>query len=141
MERSRDGATPLHIQSFPSWEVPSSIRRMRDASSEDLEDLADQALTHKDNGSICGFPASMQLEEQVSCIPAKIRQLRPTGATASSSSSSSSHTQALSTSPSILINIVRKMPKPTSKQSVDLQKIRFVSYGLYTLKKCFIEYD
>lgn len=30
---------------------------------------------HTDNKSVGGFPASIQLEEQVSCIPAKIRQL------------------------------------------------------------------
>lgn len=37
--------------------------RMRDASREDLDDLVEQALTHRDNGSLGEFPASMQLEE------------------------------------------------------------------------------
>ena len=64
--------------------------RMRDAAWTVLDILAGRELAPTDNGSTAGFSASIKLEVQVSCIPAKRRQFRPTGATAVASSSSSS---------------------------------------------------
>lgn len=113
------------------------MMRMRDASRKDLDDLTGHASTHTDNVPIGGFAASMQLEEQVSCIPAKIRQFRPTGATASSSS----RTQPPSTSPSTVTNNPEKNAQADNQQPSGRpeNKPDFIC-GLHN-KNCLIECD
>lgn len=84
---------PTHTL-FLSWEAPSSIRRKRLLGNHP-DDLALQAPLHT-HDAVGGFPAPTV--EQVSCIPAKTRQITPTGASASSSSSSSSSSPSSSSS-------------------------------------------
>ncbi len=87
--------------------------KMRDAAREDMDNLASQAPTHTDNGSICGFAASIQLEEKVSCIPAKDsnldRQVQQHHHPAAHS--------LRSTAPSTLTNIRRKTQQPSTRRA------------------------
>lgn len=71
-------------RSLFSWEVPLSITRMRGTLWVIVDNLTSQT---PETGILCAFAPSILLHEQVRCIPpARRRQFRPTGVTASAAS-------------------------------------------------------
>lgn len=117
----------LHFQDLVSWEVPSTTMRMLRIWMKYVRMRMTWLARHQHNRwwVIGGCPASIGRKEQVSCIPAKMRQITPAGATASSSSSSS-HIPPPSTVPTTMTNIQRNISKTTTNQSGRLPQSKCV---------------